>query len=727
MLTKVREQVFSRKKIAGAVSLVLMAALLIGATFAWVDNHQHRLNPTRGGEFVDVTLNDNFNPPDRWGMGNALQTKQVSVTNPERSADGVETTDMVFVRLQFREFFQRFVMAPVFYAPDVPFLFAAHATGGAGVIGHFMTYAEATVQGLNYLPVRVLRNTTTGAITWDRDTNADPAAAPAGTELVGVFAQTQNAEIRNGIYGKIMYVGQGNEIFYDASQGTPPVMQPIDWAGTTNVPHVGGTHCHEGNQLACLYHVYRWGTENITSGTANTRDYVQWNLGADVMTMQEWLAAPTPPTSVWVIDPADGWAYWVAPIMPGQTTANIMESIQLLQMPGANFDYHIHIHLEAVIASTLDTWRATASTGGNTIIDVLDSVSDFFERIVNVHGPGGLPAPYEVGEQNGFPVVVDPYGNVLICAVNFPCPVLRNVLTNGRANSVIFNFDGNNTPVPGEVTAWWTRISQPPADTNGDGRLSQTEIANFTSFHVARNEYLQGGELPPSISSLVGLELFPYLTRIEAQGNAITVFNGTRFPDLVQLQLTDTSLSNVDLSRNVNLENLTISINHNLAELDLSNNTKLQTLNSTNLAVTRLDFTGLVDLELVNAGSNVALTEVLGLNTTGNLRRLALQSTSIAGHFDATAFTQLNELHLANTPNITSVDVSGLTLDELRLERSSGSPTSLDWVDITGTTFTDITEFRFQNNGNIEIIGAAGRTFTHASRHLAGNNITIID
>jgi len=51
----------------------------------------------------------------------------------------------------------------------------------------------------------------------------------------------------------------------------------------------------------------------------------------------------------------------------------------------------------------------------------------------------------------------------------------------------------------------------------------------------------------------------------------------------------------------------------------------------------------------------------------------------------------------------------------------------LSEIDITGTAIADNSNFRFQYNGNITITGAAGRTFTNATFHLAGNTITYVN
>jgi len=135
-----RKKGFTKKKLAGVFALVLVVALLLGGTYAWSNFDQHATNMARGGEFVDVTLNDSYTPPVRWLEGQTLG-KEVSVTNPSVS------TEPIYVRLQFKEYFERYEMVKVTDG-GATLLFATYATGPN--IGEFMTWADAVAGGYNY-------------------------------------------------------------------------------------------------------------------------------------------------------------------------------------------------------------------------------------------------------------------------------------------------------------------------------------------------------------------------------------------------------------------------------------------------------------------------------------------------------------------------------------------------------------------------------------------------
>jgi len=78
-----------KKKVALVTAIVVLAALLLGGAFAWIDFSQNFVNRFRGGVTPDILLHDDFEP---W------VNKDVYVENPGEQ-------DM-YVRVQFKEFLQ---------------------------------------------------------------------------------------------------------------------------------------------------------------------------------------------------------------------------------------------------------------------------------------------------------------------------------------------------------------------------------------------------------------------------------------------------------------------------------------------------------------------------------------------------------------------------------------------------------------------------------------------
>ena len=65
-------------------------------------------------------------------------------------------------------------------------------------------------------------------------------------------------------------------------------------------------------------------------------------LNAEVLTMQQWLAAGRPIGNYWVID-TDGWAYWADGIKPGTATGLLLDSAKFISKINGAYDYKISV------------------------------------------------------------------------------------------------------------------------------------------------------------------------------------------------------------------------------------------------------------------------------------------------------------------------------------------------------------------------------------------------
>jgi len=63
---------------------------------------------------------------------------------------------------------------------------------------------------------------------------------------------------------------------------------------------------------------------------------------AQVLTMTQWKAEGSPIGDYWVID-ADGWAYWAAPLKPGQATGLLLNSVTQTKPPAKDYYYGINV------------------------------------------------------------------------------------------------------------------------------------------------------------------------------------------------------------------------------------------------------------------------------------------------------------------------------------------------------------------------------------------------
>lgn len=339
-----KKKMFTRKKVTGILSVLLVAAFLLGGTFAFVDFNQHKTNFVNGRENVSVTLNDSYKPPADWKEGQALD-KKVSVTN----TDG--NSDPVFVKVQFKEYFEMSKLILVTDGDDKGFLFATYADGPKK--GEFMTWADAQAGGYGY---------TKYTITYVDGTKKD-------------FALTKNAELKNGIYGKEMYIPSVIDAFGNAVKANYPT-QPHETQDDAN--------------LECNYPIHLWEDDcdiHNDAGTSDIHDYISWGMSSQIMTMDAWVTAGKNTGDFWVVD-TDGWAYWANPLQPGEHTTDIMESIKLDRMPGKHFEYYIHIDMQATTVDQLDELKG-ATAGSEALIDELRKTSLTLPEIIAGTPAGG--------------------------------------------------------------------------------------------------------------------------------------------------------------------------------------------------------------------------------------------------------------------------------------------------------------------------------------------------
>ena len=95
---------------------------------------------------------------------------------------------------------------------------------------------------------------------------------------------------------------------------------------------------------------------NLTAGAVNDNGVqVKQTLSATVISMNAWKAMGSPIGNYWVIDRADGWAYWAAPLKPGDATGLLL-SVVYMSDQAANYSqyfdlsksyyYGVNVHAE---------------------------------------------------------------------------------------------------------------------------------------------------------------------------------------------------------------------------------------------------------------------------------------------------------------------------------------------------------------------------------------------
>ena len=288
------------KKVTAAVSAaVLAAATLLGGTFAWQSVSQKAINETVREVNPGARLHDDFDGTN----------KDIYVEN----FTAPESGKPVFVRVRLDEYMESGEDAgtnraagdrdavPLVKDADIndPATWRVHLPNDADDPFH-KYWAWETGGSTVYMPTFNKNkdslapdiNGTYEGITPDDGINYDDYV----TYQVG-DTETANA-------------------YYDADKD--------------DTDEGGGTGLGNGGDLNINYNQIE---EEHTA--KNTRD-------ATVLTMEEWMDMGSPVGNYWVWD-EDGWAYWAAPVMPGESTGLLLSQITSKAASGERWYYAINV------------------------------------------------------------------------------------------------------------------------------------------------------------------------------------------------------------------------------------------------------------------------------------------------------------------------------------------------------------------------------------------------
>ena len=180
-------------------------------------------------------------------------------------------------------------------------------------------------------------------------------------------------------------------------------------------------------------------------------------------------------------------------------------------------------------------------------------------------------------------------------------------------------------------------------DKDGDGTLSQAELDGVTELYVAY----------ANIKDLTGIELFPYLEKLDCKNNNLTRLDVSKNTKLTKLYCEFNQLTGLDLNKNTKLTELTCQVNQ-LTSLDLSKNTALTVLYCESNHLTSLDLSKNTELTELNCQDNQLTSLDLSKNTA--LTKLYC------------ALNQLTSLDLSKNTALTILGCSGnnrqITVDE---------------------------------------------------------------
>ncbi|MDR3314109.1 MAG: Ig-like domain-containing protein [Oscillospiraceae bacterium] len=360
-----------KKKAAALVSIVALCATALGGTYAYRDFKQHKSNELGGiNTRYEARLVEDFVEIPDWKVEDGDVKKEIRVTNLGHAAAGYGD---VYVRLQLKEFMEigevTYIETEKRYMIDTD--------------GQFITFPTPEAALLAY-PAHIVTLLT------DKVTGA-----------TGYFIQTQEHD-PNGQMGKYVLT----DIIIGAADPVIPGSRRA-----VNINHHGvvttdanGKKTYVTHSDECDYPIHPWNVTNL-----ETRQYIdayiewQLNTGA-IIRLSDWDGKPV---AKWILDDsnADGWAYWGQPLhTDGDTTANLLNSVALINQPDGEFYYVIHVDMESVSLDELI--KNDPDLGWNE--DVRDS---YTKNAPSAKFNGATPTTVEAGSTVASPsVTVGPVG-----------------------------------------------------------------------------------------------------------------------------------------------------------------------------------------------------------------------------------------------------------------------------------------------------------------------------
>ena len=219
---------------------------------------------------------------------------------------------------------------------------------------------------------------------------------------------------------------------------------------------------------------------------------------------------------------------------------------------------------------------------------------------------------------------------------------LNNSGWSKHIDSTYLETCGEGTSIPDENFEIYLEFKGLGNGINNDGFVDTDKISGLKVLDISDE----------NITDLTGIEDFTSLTTLDASLNSIT---------------------NVDLSKNINLETLNIAQNPTTT-LNISQNIKLTSLNVSGNQLTTFDVSKNTELKVldvklnqlttIDLSKNIAITELnIGSN---NLASLDLSKNINLERLDA-AYSQLSSIEINNNKKLYYADLSGNELENLNM------------------------------------------------------------
>ena len=237
---------------------------------------------------------------------------------------------------------------------------------------------------------------------------------------------------------------------------------------------------------------------------------------------------------------------------------------------------------------------------------------------------------------------------------------------------------------------------------------------SLTNVDLSTNLNLTEIDLSENKISSIKLPKTNTLTNLILMNNNLTTIDLSNIPCLNRLNLWGNKVSKINISKNPLLETLWIQEN-NISTINLSNNTKLKEICMWDNNLSTLDLSNNTKLEEINLNNNKLST--IDLSNQSKLKELYLSNNN------------LNSLDLTNNINLIDLELNKINLPainlskQIKLERLWLSNNNLSVVDLTNNINLRNLDL---NNNNLSTINLSNNAQLD-TLNLANNNLTFFN
>jgi len=363
------------------------------------------------------------------------------------------------------------------------------------------------------------------------------------------------------------------------------------------------------------------------------------------VTMAEYIATKASYTGParWILD-TDGWCYWSELLAPGTATNLLLDDVvRTAKGFDDNHAYFIDVLLEASNATEIqDMIDRDMTDEAKELVRLIEEYNKIWKRIEKVYNVTRPTLPVIDDETTKIAIVDDLYvlvdettDEILIDAVNFPSAGLRYVLENGNTDS---------------------RATMPISDTDGNHRLSPTEIAATHTISM-RVSTIAGAPALAKTEEFNSVGLFTNLKWLDLTTQKIKSIDVSKNIILEYLCLNENPLNSIDVSKNVALTRLELNATK-ITALDVSNNSNLVILQCYKSRLTSLDVSNNPNINTLHCyENNIATLDVsacVALVVSNNLRihTNGMTSLTVNAAQNAVGMGSVSTYHKANNPDL---------------------------------------------------------------------------